>query len=406
MKLLQINTVGNWGSTGRIAEEIGKVAQTYGWESYIACARNIRESSSEIIRIGSSLGIYFNVIWNRIFDCDSPISKIATKKLISKIKEISPDVIHLHNTHGYYIHNYTLLKFLVEYNRPVVWTLHDCWVLTGHCCYFEQIKCERWKTRCGDCPLKRDYPRSYVFDNSRKNHIKKTHFITNIKKLTFITCSQWLANLVQQSNLKKINTIVINNGIDIDTFKPVSIDLSAKFGYYKNKKTILSVASVWTKEKGFYHLLQIRKILDDKYQMIVVGVSEKQKILLNQHGIIGIPRTENIEELVALYSFADIFINPTLIDNYPTVNLESIACGTPVITYDSGGAKETIINENVGSVIQQGDMDALLESIEKFSYADPLLTQKNCREVAEKYFNKENIWEKYTSLYEELLSRK
>lgn len=404
-KLLQINTVGNWGSTGRIAEDIGKTAQKKGWQTYIACARNIRESSSKIIRIGSSIEIFFNVIWNRIFDCDSPISKISTKKLISQIKELSPDIIHLHNTHGYYIHNHTLLNFLAEYNRPIVWTIHDCWIMTGHCAYFSYEGCNKWQTLCKNCPQKHKYPASFLLDNSTKNHIQKIKDINNIKNLTLVSISNWIKGLIEESNLKNIQIKTIRNGIDINTFKPTNLPVREKYAI-PAKKIILFVASVWSMEKGFFHIPPIAEKLKGDFVCVVVGVNKKQKEYLSKHNIIGISRTENVSELAGLYSEAFLLINPTLQEGLSMVNMESIACGTPTITYDSGGTKETIINEYVGSVIPQNDMDALLESVEKFSHVDPKFTQNICREVAKKYFDKENIWEEYISLYEELLSKK
>ncbi len=405
MKLFQVNTVGNWGSTGRIAEEIGKVAQTYGWESYIACARNIRESSSKIIKIANKFEIYFNVLWYRIFDNDSPISILSTKRLISKIEKISPDIIHLHNTHGYYIHNKTFLKFLAEYNRPVVWTTHDCWIMTGHCSHFSYAGCNKWQTLCKNCPQKRKYPASYFLDNSTNNHIQKIKYINNIKKLTLVSISNWIKDLIKESNLKNIPIKTIRNGIDINTFKPIILPIRKKYKI-PSKKILLFVASVWTIEKGFFHIQKIAESVGDDYVCVVVGVNNKQKEYLSKYNIIGINRTENTEELASLYTEAFLLINPTLQEGLSMVNMESIACGTPVITYDSGGTKETIINENVGSVIQQGDMNALIENIKLFSHMDPKTIQKNCRDIAEKYFDKKNIWKEYMELYEKLLSAK
>ena len=226
----------------------------------------------------------------------------------------------------------------------------------------------------------------------------------NIKKFSFVSISNWIKGLIKESNLKNMPIRTIRNGIDINTFKPTILPIREKYKI-PAKKILLFVASIWTIEKGFFHIEKIAKILKDDYVCVVVGVNKKQKEYLSKYNIIGINRTENTQELASLYTEAFLLINPTLQEGLSMVNMESIACGTPVITYNSGGTKETIINEHVGSVIQQNDMDALLKNIDKFLHVDPVYTKKICREVAEKYFDKENIWEKYVSLYEEFLSK-
>lgn len=395
MNLLQINTVGNIGSTGRIAEQIGIEAIRKGWESYIACAR-AAQSRSEIIRIGTKWHRYPNVLWTRIFDSDSPIAKISTLKFINDIKKLSPDIIHLHNLHGYYLHVPTLLEFLGEYNRPVVWTLHDCWPFTGHCAYFDFCGCGKWKTLCSDCPQKNKYPASWVFDRSSKNHIEKTAIISKIKNLTFAPVSKWMESIALESKVKFKNIQTIRNGIDIGVFQP-----SQKIAP-NSINNVLFAANKWEPRKGLHFIPEIAKRLGADYKLTVLGASREQKKYLEERGIIAQRRINNIQQLRDIYSQAAVFVNPTLEDNLPTVNMEAIACGTPVVTFASGGTPETVPNEKVGAAVKRGDIDAMVCQIKKFAALDKLETAKICRQTALDNFDAKTAFKKYIDLYESL----
>ena len=399
-KILQINTVGNCGSTGRIAEQIGIAAQNAGFESFIACGRRIRPSRSQIIKIGSEWHTYPNVAWTRIFDSDSPLAKISTLKFIEKICEISPDIIHLHNLHGYYLHVPTLLKFLGEYNRPTLWTLHDCWPITGHCCYYDFIQCEKWKTICGNCPQKKEYPTSLVFDRSRKNHEEKIGLISKIQNLTFVAVSQWLASIVKQSRVGDKNIVVIRNGIDLNTFYPMQN--SEQDPSHKRKKGLF-VASDWAKRKGFFLIPEIAKNLEN-IDCTVVGVTEKQREFLRQYGIKAITKTESTAELRDLYSNADVFINPTLEEALSMVNIEATACGTAVVTFDSGGTSETV-GDGTGIVVERGDISALCRAAEKIARKKSPQTIEKCVSYAEENFSAQNSFQKYVDLYKNTINR-
>ena len=403
MKVIQINTVGNYGSTGRIAEQIGIAASARGWKSYIACARKLRPSASEIIKLSSPVQIAFNGLWQRIFDTDSPISKIAVKELSEAIIKISPDIIHLHNTHGYYLNNPELLRFLSSYGRPVIWTLHDCWVLTGHCCYFESSGCRKWKTLCGNCPQKKEYPSSFICDSSRRNHKLKQELINSIPKLTLVPVSRWLNGLLKESALKDIPSKVIHNGIDLDTFKPTYIKGFLEKYSIPNKKIVLFVSSIWEERKGFNLISRIASLLGGEYICVAVGVNRRQKEYLSKYGIIGVSRTESPADLASLYTAASVFANPTFEDNYPTVNLESIACGTPVVTFNSGGASETI-PDGAGIAVPRGDVEAMVQSIKRLSSEESTETAGRLRGIAENNFSGKIAWNKYIDIYEESLS--
>ena len=403
MKILQINTVGNYGSTGRIAEQIGREVISRGHISYIACARKIRESASQIIKIGSLPGVCFNGLWQRIFDSDSPYAKFATKALIKKIESISPDIVHLHNTHGYYLHNKTLLDFLAKYGKPVVWTLHDCWVLTGHCAYFDIAGCKKWKTHCRNCPQKRAYPASLFWDNSYSNYQAKQDCILAMENLTFVPVSNWLKGLVEQSPLASKKSIVINNGIDVDTFKPEH----DKPACMKNgKKNVLFVASVWGRTKGYNFVPEIAKKLGSRYQCTLVGANDKQLKELSGLGINAIKRTESASELAAYYSGADVFANPTMQEALSMVNMEAISCGTPVVCFNSGGVCETIPSDEVGKIVERGNVDAAVEQIKNFAESGKARIGQICRETAVLKFDKKFAWGKYLDLYAELNGEK
>lgn len=401
MKVIQVNTVGNTGSTGRIAEIIGSLLTENGDESYIACARNIKPSRSNLIKISHTPTIYANVIWQRIFDTDSPFSIKSTKKFISQIKEIAPDIIHLHNTHGYYLHNETFLKFLAEYNKPIVWTLHDCWTFTGHCCYFDLINCQKWKQQCYNCPQKHDYPSSLIFDKSKENHTKKIELISAINNLTFVTPSNWLADLTKQSRLKYSDIKVIPNGIDLNVFKPSENDITSNIP--KEKKIALFVANVWNEVKGVNFIPKIHKLFGNDFQMVIVGVNKKQKEFFESLGIIAIEKTENIEDLTSLYSRADVFVNPTLADNLPTVNMEAIACGTPVVAFNSGGTSETI-KDNTGMIVQKENVQLLVNAAKEIANRKTEL-RNTCIESAKRFFDSKRNFANYIDLYRSILNK-
>jgi glycosyltransferase involved in cell wall biosynthesis len=343
MKVLQINSVCGRGSTGRIVLDIHNELMMQGHQSFVAYGREPAVDCNGVIRIGSKYDVYLHVLRTRIFDEHGFGSRKATAKFIKKIDEIKPDIIHLHNIHGYYLNIEVLFNYFKEVQVPMVWTLHDCWSFTGHCAYFDYVGCSRWREGCFRCPQKSRYPSSWFFDKSLVNWKKKKELFAGFKNMTLVTPSRWLAELVKQSFLKDYHVVVIPNGIDTSVFKPTPSDFRKRYGL-ENKFIILGVANVWEERKGLKYFLELSKMLNDDEVIVLVGLNEKQKKYLPKN-IIGISRTSSVRELAGIYTAADVFVNPTLEDNYPTVNLEAQACGTLVITFDSGGAKETIIEE-------------------------------------------------------------
>lgn len=360
MRVLLINSVCGIRSTGRICTDIAMELEAQGHEVKIAYGReNVPQQFQKYaVRIGNDYDVKLHCLKARLYDGAGFGSKVATVKFIKWVKEFDPDVIHLHNIHGYYINIEILFKYLKKCGKRVIWTLHDCWSFTGHCAYFDYTSCQSWIDGCRLCPQKNEYPKSYL-DGSKNNWIKKRQILTGIPNLTIITPSEWLSRLVKSSYLKEYKVKTINNGIDINVFKETPSKLKEQYGL-SDKKIILGVASVWDKRKGLDYIKKIAFDLDDKYQVVVIGVTQAQSIELPKN-VIAISRTDSEKELAAWYSAADVFINPTLGENYPTTNLEAIACGTPVVTFDTGGSPESA--ELYGTTVPIGDADLMLEAI-------------------------------------------
>lgn len=391
MKVFQINSTCGFGSTGRIAVDILKEVEKNGGEGIIAYGRNSAPENVNSYRIGSDLQVKIHGVLSRITDRQGFYGTSATKKLIEKIKEYNPDIIHLHNIHGYYLNVAVLLKFLKEYNKPIVWTLHDCWAFTGHCAYFSFHGCEKWKTECNNCPLKKDYPTSLVMDKSKKNYKQKKELFTKPENITFVTPSEWLKDLTEKSFLGKYLVKVINNGIDLAKFKPTESDFREK-NNLQDKFIILGVASVWEERKGLKDFIKLNEMLSENEKIVLVGLDDNQLATLPE-SIVGIKRTNSIEELAEIYSAADVFVNPTYEDNYPTTNLEAISCGTPVVTYITGGSPESVFEGN-GFSVPQGDVKGVYDAIQKVD---------GCKTPTKDFFDASKRYKEYVDLYKEIL---
>lgn len=360
MKYLFINSVYGKRSTGKIIADKCHELQQMGHSCMVAYGRDtIEDPSVPRISIGTKADYLIHAGLSRAFDLHGLCSKRATAKLISEIEEFSPDVIWLHNIHGYYI-NYEILFDYIKRNPSVkvYWTLHDCWSFTGHCAYFTMAKCDRWKSGCYDCPQLKSYPKCYGVDRSKQNYQRKKSAFTGVSDLTLITPSRWLAELTRESFLSDYPVEVINNTVNKEVFRPVESSFRQDYGI-EDKYIVLGVAVGWEVTKGLQDMLALREKLSDNYIMVLVGVTEKQNRNL-PNGIIGINRTENQQQLAEIYSAADVFVNPTHQDNYPSVNLEARACGTTVVTYDVGGSPESADSENV---VAENDIDGLARRV-------------------------------------------
>lgn len=400
--LLIINTVANTGSTGRIAEEIGLLANSEGFESQLAYGQKAVNSQLPVIKIGNKTDFYIHALETRLYDNHGFSSRAATQKFVKKLDEWKPDIINLHNLHGYYLNVEILFNYLKKVQVPIVWTFHDCWPFTGHCTHFDSVNCMKWKEECRECPLSRSYPASWFVDRSHVNFHKKKELFNGLNNMTIVTPSKWLADFIPDSFLGNYPVRVINNGINLEQFKPCfDENILSKYGIKKNTY-ILGVASVWHERKGLGDFIKLRSMFPKDIKIVLVGISPKIEKTLPS-GIISVPRTESIYELAALYSSASVFVNPTYVDNFPTTNIEALACGTPVVTYRTGGSPESI-DERTGIVVEKGDISGLKLAIEKVVRTEKPLYSSSCRERAENKYDKDDRYHEYIALFREMLN--
>lgn len=402
--ILQINISANWGSTGKIAEQIGSLAIKAGYESHIAYGRIANNSESSLYRIESKLGTLWHGAYSLFFDRHCLSSSRATKNLISYIQELNPDIIHLHNIHGYYLNMKLLFEYLNSTRIPIVWTLHDCWAYTGHCSHYSNINCNKWQTECFNCPKYKNYPKSLFFDRSNKNfHLKKELFCNN-NNLTLIPVSEWLGKEVSKSFLKNKNISVILNGVDTSIFHPFAEDRSIREKYgLGDCKILLAVASIWGPQKGLNDYIQLSKMLPTDTKLVMVGVDKKLKNKLPAE-IITIKRTNNQEELAQLYSAADIVMNLSYLETFGMTTAEGFACGTPSIVYNCTASPELITSET-GRVVNSGDLDSVLNNIFEITSIGKQRWINACRNRAVEKYDKSKNFGKYVRLYEELMSK-
>lgn len=407
--LLQINPVLRVNtSTGRIMQEIGELAMQHGWRSCIAYSKGrdgIKSCQSEVIPVGNKWSTIWHGLETRLFDRHGLASNEATRLFVKQIQELKPDVIHIHNIHGYFLNYQILFDFLAKSNIPVIWTVHDCWLYTGHCYYYSYAGCNKWQTGCGHCPQKKEFPASWLIDRSHQNYEDKKQAFTSLPldQLTIVPVSEWIREEMQYSFFRNNQFHVIHNGINTNIFNIYNPELvKQKYGL-NGKHILLGVASIWSREKGFDDCIQMADLLHPDEMLVLVGVRPEQQKRLKKN-MLGIPRTENIHQLAELYAAADAFINPTWQDNYPTVNLEAIACGTPVVTYRTGGSIEAITDQT-GFIVPQGNVKEMLEAARLISQRGKAYYQQPCRTYALENFRKEDRYQDYLDLYDKLTER-
>lgn len=398
MKVLQINTVCGSGSVGRITVDIVHALEAQGDEGRIAYGRRSAPEGVPAFRFGSSMDMGIHVLHTFFAGTHGFASGGQTKELIAKIREYDPDIIHLHNIHGFYLNVEELFTYLKKAGKPVVWTLHDCWSFTGHCAHFDYIGCEKWKTQCEHCPqYKSVYPYALFRDNSRENYSRKKAAFTGVPSLTVVTPSRWLASKVRESFLQEYPVQVIPNGIALDKFHPVEKGLRSRLGL-EGKFVLLGVASMWEERKGYACFEELADKLEDSCQIILIGLSRKKMKTLHPK-ILGVMRTDSMEELAEYYSMADAYVNTTLEDTFPTTNLEALACGTPVITFATGGSVESV-DGSCGKIVRKGDSAALLQAIQELR-KEPS-KREACLQKAAQY-DKNDRFREYLHLYRDLL---
>lgn len=403
MKVVQING-GVFGSTGTIMFGISNAVAKGGGKtmcfSPITVSNRHKKPKDQYFNIGTFNSRRLNVILDRLTGFSNCFAVFSTFGLIRKISAFHPDVIHLHTLHGSYVNLPMLFRYIKKQNIPVVWTLHDCWTFTGHCPHFAIADCDKWMTGCHDCPSYHEYPRSLV-DNSKIMWRLKRKWFSGVSNLTLVTPSQWLAELADRSFLKNYPVKVINNGIDLSVFKPTFGDFRKKYGI-GDKYIVLGVAFGWTYKKGLDVFIELARRLDsEKYAVVIVGTSDDVDAKL-PNNVLSIHRTSNQSELAEIYTVADVFVNPTREETFGLVNAESLACGTPVVTFKTGGSPE-IIDKSCGSVVDKDDVNALESEILRICETTPY-TQKVCRSRAV-LFDKDERVEEYVDLYASLIDR-
>lgn len=400
MKIAELNML-HIGSTGKIMLQISQCAREAGHEVKTFSIKTFSFHSVDEhpdipghCYLGSRFSRGVHTVMGILTGCNGLLSMMSTWRLLRELDAFSPDVLHLHNLHQFCINLPILFRYIKKKQIRTIWTLHDCWAFTGHCAHFDYIGCEKWKSSCSNCPQYKSYPKSYV-DNSRWMHRLKKKWFAGIDDMTLVTPSDWLADMVKQSFLAQYPVKVIKNGIDIGAFKPAESDFRKKH-HCEDKILLLGVAFGWGQTKGLDVFINLAAQLDERYQIVLVGIDEATKAQLPD-SIIAISRTDSQQELAEIYTAADLFVNPTREEVLGLVNVEALACGTPVITFRSGGSPECI-DETCGVVVERDDVAAMQEQIIRICKEKPFSAEA-CISRAQ-LFDKNKKFKEYVRLYE------
>lgn len=406
-RVLLVNTVAGTGSVGRLTTGLYDALTNRGYECLIAFGRDEAPEGYNCYRIGNNFDVYVHGAMSRLNDKHGFYSKRATREFIDVIEDYNPDIIHLHNVHGYYLNIEIFFKYLKESKRRVIWTLHDCWTFTGHCSHFEYIGCNKWQTGCFKCEQLMEYPKSMGRDNSIFNFTKKQELFTGLENLTLVTPSRWLKERVSQSFMRNYHVEVVPTGIDLSQFYPIKEEVDDSNLIFKlrnslnirGKKMLLGVANPWRERKGLKQFETLAKTIDDDYVIVLLGLNDSQ---LNDlpDSIVGLAHTDSVMELAALYSMADIYVNLTLEDTFPTTNIEALACGTPVVTFKAGGAAESI-DDTCGIAVERNSIQGVVAAIEKImSQRGVAYTVEDCLKRARIYDREYRFMEYIQEVYE------
>ena len=397
-KIVEINGI-NYASTGNIAINIARKAKEEGFDMYLFF-RNSKEGNKRLQEGQELIGTWFDkVISERlsyIFGLNGYFNVYNTALFTKRLDKIKPDLIHLHSLCDNFVNIDMLFNYIIKNNIPVIWTLHDNWPFTGRCA---QNRCSKWKEGCGNCPHRDYYPGTLFFDHSASVLKKRSKLYNQVKDMTIVTPSAWLGNLVHESIFKDHYPVkVINNGIDLNVFKPTESDFRLQH-HLEDKFLLLGLAYYWDESKGLDVFIELSKRLPENFKIVLVGTNEETEKLLPEN-ILSIHRTSSREELVKIYSACDLFVNPTRDENFPTVNIESLACGLPVLTFATGGSAE-IIDETCGSSVPTSDIDGLEKEILRIYKTKPYSRQA-CLKRASKYAM-EDRFNDYVELYKKVL---
>ena len=399
--ILEINAT-NYSSTGHITLNIAKEARKKGYEVYTACKTakvSLRFNYENQLYIGNR---YDRLVYQElayVTGLRGHFNILNTRAFLKKVDEIKPDLIHLHVLHDTFINLSMLFEYINKHAIPVIWTFHDCWAFTGQCPYFDIVGCDKWKKGCHHCPQIHVEPKSLFLDTSRFMWNKKRKLFNLPQQMTIVTPSRWLADLTRESFFKNYPIKVINNGINLDVFKPAPSDFRERYNL-KDKYILLGVANEWGERKGLDVFIELATRLDDSYQIVLVGTNDNVDKQLPAN-IISIHKTYNQKELAEIYTAADLFVNPTREENFPTVNIEALACGLPVITFETGGSVE-IIDEYCGQSVKRNDIDALIKGIADIRNSP---YERDACIRRSKNFNMSDKFQEYIALYDEILAK-
>lgn len=401
MKIVEINATYNIGSTGLVVHDIGKVLNDLGHEVFYAYQSASIKPLKAIV-VGNLLDWKLHAILCRIFGGQGFYSQFATYLLVLKLKKIQPDIVHLHNLHSNFINLPILFHYLSKYNIPTVITLHDCWFFTGKCFHYVDVNCNNFMQNCENCPKRFFPPRSILTDRSSKDLKLKRKLFSKIPNLAIVGCSEWIAGEAKKSFMKNMNVYSIHNGVDINIFKPRYTNLRNQLGLSESDFIVLGMANKWMQSRNFAMFQYLLTSIPD-VKIVILGCTDidKQKLKEISQNIYAIEFIFERILLAEYYSMADVFINLTHADTLPTVNMESICCGTPVITYNVGGSAE-LVDSTTGIIVEEDDLDGIKKAVLSMRKS-PL---KRCSEVGFAKFSNEVCYEKYVRIFEELNKRK
>lgn len=407
MRIAEINAV-HIGSTGRIMFGIAEVARALGHEVATFSPRYYQRydkisfpTNPHHTYFSNSVSNFVHLRLAQITGLNGCFSGLSTLRLLRSLDAYRPDIVHLHILHGCNMNVPLLFKYLKRKRICVIWTFHDCWALTGKCPHFVAAKCNRWKVGCGHCPQLGEYPKGIV-DATKLLYRHKRKWFSEVPEMTLVTPSKWLATMVKDSYLENYPLRVINNGIDLNVFLPTQSDFRERYSIISEKHIVLGVAFGWGYKKGLDVFEKLSESLGEAYQVVLVGTNGSIDCRLPKN-VISIHRTMNQKELAEIYSSADVFVNATREDTFPTVNIEALACGTPVITFRTGGSPECI-DETCGCVVECDDVDALEYEIVRVCKEKPY-SQEACIKRARQFEQKEKF-EEYVMLYEDVAHSK
>ena len=390
--LLQINATSNWGSTGRIVEQIGTLAVRDGWDCVVAWGRYSNPSAHRTIRIGNKLTVYEHYLENRLLDNEGRASRRATREFLREVDRIAPDVVHLHNIHDHYLNYEALLRYLKAVNVPVVWTQHDCWAFTGGCMHYSWNGCLRWRSDCGRCPYHKG-----LFNHSAEQFARKRALINSLDRLTLVPVSQWLGDVIGRSFLRDLPREVICNGVDLNVFQPITDEAFLASCGLSDRRYVLGVATAWHERKGLRDFARLAEILDPGIRIVLVGVPDRAAASLPP-AIQVLPRTHDQRELAVLYTGAQAVLNLSYEETFGLTTAEGFACGTPSVVYDATSSPE-LIGPGTGTVVPAGNIPALKQAVEDVCARGRAAFTAACRDRAATLYDRDRNYARYIDLY-------